>query len=120
MARAILNLGCGHNLIPEAINVDIVDYGGNIVHDLNTVPYPFADNEFDLILCHHVLEHLNDFHKSITELHRIAKNKARIHVLVPFFLNTKYFGDPDHRIPFSIRSFDNYEYIAHRRLRFYE
>ncbi len=97
-----------------------MDYGGNIVHDLNVVPYPFSDNEFDLILCYHVLEHLNDFHKSVTELHRIAKNEAHIHVLVPFFLNTKYFGDPDHRIPFSIRSFDNYEYIAHRRLRFYE
>jgi ubiquinone/menaquinone biosynthesis C-methylase UbiE len=107
-------------MIDGAINVDIVDHGMNVVHDLNQVPYPFPDNEFDMIVCRHVLEHLRNFHSTITELYRIAKQGARVHVTAPFFLNTKYFGDPDHRIPFSIRSFDNYEYLNGRRLRFYE
>ena len=116
----VLNMGCGRKLVKEAVNIDIVDYGGNVVHDLNIVPYPFPDNDFDLILCDHILEHLQDFHKTVTELSRIARNAAVIKIHAPFFLNTKYFGDPDHRTPFSIRSFDNYEIIDSRRLRFYE
>ena len=35
-------------------------------------------------------------------------------------MNTKYFGEPDHKIPFSIRTFDNYEYIENKKLKFYE
>ncbi len=115
-----LNLGCGRDFISEAVNIDIVDYGGNVVHDLNVYPYPFHDDEFDHIICSHILEHLENFHQTVTELHRISRNGAHIRVSAPFFLNTKFFGDPDHRIPFSIRTFDNYEHIGGRRLRFYE
>jgi len=115
-----LNLGCGNKIKEGYVNLDVVDYGGNTIHDLNVVPYPFEDNSFNEIIASHILEHLNDFHTSVTELYRIAKHEAIIHVYVPFFLNTKYFGDPDHKIPFSIRSFDNYEYIGDRKLKFYE
>ncbi len=34
---------------------------------------PFADNEFDVILCNHVLEHIPDDRKAMRELHRIMK-----------------------------------------------
>jgi hypothetical protein len=43
-----------------------------------------------------------------------------IEVRVPFFLSTKYNSEPDHRIPFGIRSFDNYEVLEGRKLKFYE
>jgi predicted SAM-dependent methyltransferase len=115
-----LNLGCGRDLKEGYTNLDIVDYGGNQVHDLNSFPYPFEANSFDEIFASHVLEHLNDFNKAITELYRILKPGGILIVYAPFFLNTKYFGDPDHKIPFSIRTFDNYEYIAGRKLKFYE
>ena len=115
-----LNLGCGNDIKQDYINLDIVDYGGNQVHDLNSFPYPFEDNTFDKIYASHVLEHLDSFHKTVTELYRICKSDSIIMVYVPFFLNTKYFGEPDHKIPFSIRSFDNYEFIGNRKLKFYE
>ena len=115
-----LNLGCGKTFLDGYINLDIVDYGGNKIHDFNSFPYPFDDNTFDEILASHVLEHLNSFHDTVSELYRISKPGAIIKVYVPFFLNTKYFGDPDHKIPFSIRSFDNYEFIGDRKLKFYE
>ena len=41
-------------------------------------------------------------------------------VRVPFFLSTKYYSEPDHRIHFGIRSFDNYEDVTGRSLKFYE
>ncbi len=115
-----LNLGCGYNLKEGYINIDVVDYGGNVIHDLNSFPYPFEDNTFDEIYCSHVLEHLNNFHDTVTELYRIAKQNCIIKVCAPFFLNTKFFGEPDHKIPFSIRTFDNYEYIENKKLKFYE
>ena len=115
-----LNLGCGNDLREEYINLDVVDYGGNQVHDLNIYPYPFEDNFFSEIYASHVLEHLNNFHNSITELYRILKPGGILIVYAPFFLNTKYFGEPDHKIPFSIRTFDNYEYVKNKKLRFYE
>lgn len=115
-----LNLGCGNKILEGYINLDVIDYGGNLIHDLNSFPYPFEDNTFDEILASHILEHLQNFNKVITELYRISKPNAIINVYAPFFLNTKYFGDPDHKIPFSIRTFDNYEYIENKKLKFYE
>ena len=34
---------------------------------------PFKDNEFDIILCNHVLEHIPDDTKAMEELYRILK-----------------------------------------------
>ena len=115
-----LNLGCGKDIKDGYINLDIVDYGGNMIHDINSFPYPFEENYFDEIYASHILEHLDNFHNSITELYRILKPNGMLIVYAPFFLNTKYFGEPDHKIPFSIRTFDNYEYIGNRKLKFYE
>lgn len=36
---------------------------------------PFSDNEFDVVTCTHVIEHVIDVEASIKELIRIAKNK---------------------------------------------
>lgn len=115
-----LNLGCGRSIKDDFVNIDIVDFGGNLIHDLNTFPYPFDENTFDYIYASHVLEHLDSFYKTITELSRILKPGGILEVYAPFFLNTKFFGEPDHKIPFSIRTFDNYEYLENRKLKFYE
>ncbi|WP_124980308.1 class I SAM-dependent methyltransferase [Nonlabens xiamenensis] len=34
---------------------------------------PFADNEFDFILCNHVLEHIPDDQKAMVEIYRVLK-----------------------------------------------
>ena len=80
----------------------------------------FTDGSITEIYASHILEHLNNFHDYITEIYRILKPGGILIVYAPFFLNTKYFGEPDHKIPFSIRTFDNYEYIGNRKLKFYE
>ena len=115
-----LNFGCGTDIRPGWTNLDICDYGGNTVCDLNQTPWPFPDNHFDEVYASHVLEHMANFNRTITELWRVCRPGARIEVRVPFFLSTKFYSEPDHRIPFGIRSFDNYEDITGRSLRFYE
>lgn len=41
---------------------------------------PFADGEFDLVLSSHVLEHLPDFDKGLSEIYRLTKKSAVIAV----------------------------------------
>ena len=57
----ILDLGCGCHKMPGAIGVDFnPNSDADIIYDLNAFPYPFPDNEFDLIHCDGILEHLDD------------------------------------------------------------
>ncbi|MCF6297686.1 MAG: methyltransferase domain-containing protein [Flavobacteriaceae bacterium] len=37
---------------------------------------PFEDNSFDIIFCNHVLEHIEDDHKAMSELYRVLKPKG--------------------------------------------
>lgn len=115
-----LNVGCGLDIRPGWVNLDQVDYGGNMLTDLNQYPWPFPDSQFDEVLASHILEHMGNFNAVVTELWRVSKPGALIVVRVPFFLSTKFYSEPDHRIPFGIRSFDNYEDFSGRTLRFYE
>ena len=51
----------------------------NIEFHTGLLPHlPFADNEFDVVTCTHVIEHLIDVEGSIKELIRVAKNKLFI------------------------------------------
>jgi predicted SAM-dependent methyltransferase len=44
---------------------------------------PFGDNNFDLILCNHVLEHIPDDRKAMQELFRVLKPKGTLIAQVP-------------------------------------
>lgn len=51
------------------LSADIVPGKAMITADITQTT--FEDNAFDLIFCSHVLEHVPDDHKAMTELHRI-------------------------------------------------
>jgi SAM-dependent methyltransferase len=44
---------------------------------------PFEDETFDLILCNHVLEHIPDDHKAMSELYRVLKKGGTLIAQVP-------------------------------------
>lgn len=45
-----LDIGCGTNKKDSFLGVDILELPGvDIVHDLNSFPYPFSNNEIDEI-----------------------------------------------------------------------
>ena len=102
-----LNLGCGRVILDGYVNLDKVDLEGvDVVHDLNTFPYPFDDNRFDEIYCSHVLEHVDDLVKVVEELHRITKLYGRIKVIAPYFASQGAFNDPTHKQFFTYKTFD--------------
>lgn len=71
--RKKLNVGCGRDIKADCVNLDCINFPGvDIVHDLNKVPLPFKDEEFEEVLCYDVLEHL-EYIPVMRELQRILK-----------------------------------------------
>src|SRR5690554_6844349 len=48
---------------------------------------PFPDDEFDFILCNHVLEHITDDKKALQELYRVLKHGGMAILQIPQDLN---------------------------------
>jgi len=53
---------------------------------------PFADNEFDTVICTHVIEHILDYRQAITELRRITAR--RLIIIVPREREYRYTFNP--------------------------
>ena len=44
---------------------------------------PFDAASFDLVICHHVLEHVSDLEETLREIRRVLKSDGRLYVSVP-------------------------------------
>ncbi|MER3328395.1 MAG: class I SAM-dependent methyltransferase [Candidatus Kapaibacterium sp.] len=51
-------------------------------HDIQAIDEP--DNSFDIILCYHVLEHIPDDKKAMSELYRVLKPGGFCYIQTPF------------------------------------
>jgi SAM-dependent methyltransferase len=107
-ARVILNLGCGRDRsVANAVTIDkSSETRPDVVHDLDTYPWPFADNRFDEIHCKDVIEHLGDIVKATEEIWRIGKPGARVQITTPHFSCYNSYLDPTHRHHLSYLTFD--------------
>ena len=113
--RSELLLGCGNNRAKkihwtgtdaEWQQLTTVDIDPackpDIVHDLNVLPYPFADNTFDEIHAYEVMEHVGQqgdwrfFFAQFDELHRILKPGGFFVATVPMWDSPWAWGDPGH------------------------
>lgn len=94
----ILDVGCGANKTEGAIGLDNNPRtNADVIHDLGELPYPFPDNEFDLVVSNHVVEHVPDVMAFITELYRVTRAGGRIKLLTPHYTNPDWANDPTHR-----------------------
>jgi SAM-dependent methyltransferase len=77
------------------ISADIEDERADIMIDMTNIP--FDENYFDLIVANHILEHIPDDKKALSELHRVLKvNGGEAILQVPISLNSKLtYEDPD-------------------------
>jgi DNA modification methylase len=113
MSYKELLLGCGTNKTKKLytdkaewknlVTVDI-DPGvsPDIVHDLDVLPYPFPDQEYDEIHAYDVLEHQGRqgdykfFFNQFNEFYRILKPKGQMFIISPNFDSRWAWGDPGH------------------------
>jgi len=113
-----LNLGCGEKKIAGFTGVDkIRTEATDIVHDLDSYPYPFPNNSADEILMDNVLEHLSDTIRTMEEIWRICRPGAVVKINVPYFKSNSAFTDPTHKHFFTENSFKYFQ--AGHSLSFY-
>jgi SAM-dependent methyltransferase len=90
----VLDLGCGGGSLRaqlaglHVIGVDVDP--GELAHNpklpsvcAESHSLPFAGESFDLVICHHSLEHFRDAAGAIGEIRRVLKPKGRLFVSVP-------------------------------------
>lgn len=105
----VLDIGCRREELkfPGAVGLDIMDGDGiDVVHDLNSRPYPFPDDHFDMVIANHIFEHIHDLVPVIEELYRVMKKGGYLIIRTPFLSHHGAFGDPTHVRGFTLRSFD--------------
>jgi SAM-dependent methyltransferase len=104
----VLDIGCGTNKTPGAIGMDVNPRSAaDIIHDLDDVPYPFADDQFDEVVGLHVIEHVRDPMAVISELHRITRPGGLIRLIAPHWTNPDFATDLTHRNHLNSYSFRN-------------
>ena len=99
-----INIGAGGKKVEGFISCDYdAKSNPDFLFDLEKDVFPFENNSVDVVLAHHVLEHLGDgyFH-CLKELYRVCKHGAIIDIRVPHFRHDAFFADPTHKRPISV------------------
>lgn len=108
-----LELGCGMQPTPGYVHHDRRMHSAHvdITHNLDDLPWPWADNFFQEILALDVFEHLHLMPAQwLSECHRILKPDGVLKLRVPIFGSPWHIWDPTH-----VRGFHpkNFEYFVH-------
>ncbi|MDB5523155.1 MAG: putative methyltransferase [Rhizobium sp.] len=74
-------------VIDDASKLDGIEYVAAKIENL-----PFADGEFDTVICTHVIEHVLEYREAIAELRRIARK--RLVIVVPRERESRYTFNP--------------------------
>lgn len=76
--------------------------GADVIHELEDLPWPFADNSFDEVHAYEVLEHLGkqgdfrSFFAHFAEIYRILKPGGHLFATCPKWDSIWAWGDPSH------------------------
>lgn len=94
----ILDAGCGIRKYPGAIGIDRnAASAADVICDLDSFPWPFADRSFDGLRAIHVIEHLSDVVGAMEEFHRLVRPGGRVRIETPHYTDYSSFCDPTHK-----------------------
>ncbi len=114
----VLNLGCGHAKLdfPEAatarevIGIDISPNSqADILHDLDSVPYPCDADSFDLVIMQDVIEHVRDVPAVLNEVYRVVRHGGIVRIRTPHYSSYYAYNDPTHLHFFGALVFDGFD-----------
>ncbi|MFN3639090.1 MAG: class I SAM-dependent methyltransferase [Chloroherpetonaceae bacterium] len=92
-AKSVIDVGCGGGYFASKVAAlekyevhacDLLEHvaiNGVTYHQANIENLPFDDKSFDIVTCHHTLEHVRNLSKAISELKRITRRQ--LIVVVP-------------------------------------
>ena len=103
-----LDVGSGHGHLVQrvrqefSVQVSACDYRADLINkkglgegiivdvvNLNDDPLPYPDQEFDLVTCTEVLEHLEDYRGTLREINRVLQPGGVLVLTTPNVLNLK-------------------------------
>lgn len=90
----MVDIGGGLNPYPNYVTVDLRE-DADIVYDLNK-GIPLPDNTVGVLNASHILEHLNDKHFIMSEIHRVLAPGGWAFIQVPSTDGRGAFQDPTH------------------------
>jgi SAM-dependent methyltransferase len=104
----VLDVGCGNEKkVPWAVGLDRVPTAAaDVVHDLDTYPWPLKSRAFDLVIASHVVEHVKDVLRFCEEIHRLCVPGAMVKIATPHCSSPDAWADPTHLRAFAYRSFE--------------
>lgn len=91
-----LNVGCGHEVLPGFVNLDVRPVAGLAVR-ADALRLPFADASAQVIHAGSLLEHFSNPCLVLDELHRVLHPSGRLIVRVPALGTNSAHLDPTHR-----------------------
>lgn len=96
-----MNLGCGTDIRPDYINVDVRnDVGADLVHDV-TKPFPLKDSSVNEVLAQDVFEHLTREQQIFlfSEVFRLLTAGGKLNIRIPNIddIWQRFSDDPDTR-----------------------
>lgn len=108
MSELVLDLGCGTEKAraENVIGADIhPESDADVLLDASR-QLPFDDDTFDEIVCHDILEHMEDIISVIEEVWRVARPGARVEVRTPHYSSYFAYNDLTHKQMLGYFSFD--------------
>lgn len=105
-----LNLGCGRDVLPGWVNLDMAEtLGVDVVFNVEAISsgfrLPFGDDSFYEVVGSHFIEHIRGVLPLMAELHRVSAPGAVCRFLCPYGSSDDAFEDPTHVRVFFENSF---------------
>ena len=91
----VLDFGCGlgQNIFlhkDRSVGYDVSKFAVDKCKEKGIeIKEKFVKNEFDGVLCVHVLEHLKNPHDTLSKLHNLLKENGRLVIVLPYSLTNK-------------------------------
>lgn len=103
--KKILEISGHHS---HAHGIKLISHSPNsqLTCDLTEFPWPIEDNVYDLVICQHAIEYLQDTARTLEELNRITKNQGKIFIETAHYTWHEAYRHPNHCHRFSFCSFD--------------
>lgn len=113
-----LDIGCGANKQgPDWVGMDIRPLPGvDIVHDMESIPWPLPDECVLSAVASHVVEHINPvkfgFINWMNELWRVMRHDGKVALALPHGYSPGYLQDPTHCNPCNENTFAYFDPAA--------
>src|SRR3990167_7118880 len=105
-----LSVGTGNLRYADTLHTDLLQIDGiDMQLDLEATPYPFNDNQFEIIYAMDVVEHVYNFFPMMAEFHRILKPNGVLKIRTSCQWTKQSYCDPSHVRFQTLESYDYWD-----------